>query len=102
LKPKSAFELYSNDLRNVIIVQNRKACQEGSWEPEKALAQGWQALDEGQKEEFQRRYEALKKGWDAEKEGTGNGAGESRDEDVEMGDGEEDVGADGSGFIAVN
>lgn len=97
-KPKSAFDLYCQEMRSVLIVDNRKAMQEGTWDPDRALAQGWQNMNEGQRAAFQARYENLKNG---EKE-VGNGS-RAADEDVEMGDGDEtEVEKEGGGFTAVN
>lgn len=81
------------------MIQNRKAFNEGTWELDRALAQGWRDMDEGQRAEFSRRFENLKNG---EKE-AGNGVGRTVDEDVEMGDGDETEAAEESGgFNAVN
>lgn len=80
----------------MIILRNRQAYQDGTWNPDTALAQQWRDLDDENKARYQRTYEAMK---NAEKEGAGNGA-----EDVEMGDGEEEREdeAAGGGFTAVN
>jgi non-histone protein 10 len=97
VKPKSGFDVYCNDLRDVLIVQNRKAFNEGTWNPDRALAQGWQQLDDAKKAEFQRRYENLKNG---EKDA---GNGDQGDEDIEMDDGNDtEVAEDIGGFTAVN
>lgn len=99
VKPKSGFDIYCRDLRDVLIVQNRKALNEGTWDPDRALAQGWRDLDEAQRGEFQRRYENLK---NAEKE-AGNGVSGAADEDVEMDDGNDtEVAEETGGFTAVN
>jgi len=92
-KPKSAFDLYCRDLRDVLIVANRKALNEGTWDPDQALAQGWRNMDELQRGDFQRRFENLKK--------SENG---KADEDVEMGDGgdETEAAEESTGFTAVN
>jgi non-histone protein 10 len=94
-KPKSAFDVYCRDLRDVLIVQNRKAFNEGNWDPDRALAQGWRDMDEGRRGDFQTRYEEMRK---AEKEAV------KGDEDVEMGDGgdETEVAEETGGFTAVN
>ena len=99
VKPKSGFDIYCADMRDVLVVQNRKALNEGTWNPDHALAQGWQALDAAKQEEFHRRYENLKK---AEKE-VGNGVVGHADEDVDMDDGNDtEVAEEVGGFTAVN
>lgn len=93
----------------MITVQNRKGIADGTFDITRALATGWQEMEEAQRSDFQRRFEAIKKGWQVEKEFAaghstarhGSLDGE-KDEDTEMGDGEENGGANRSGFIPIN
>ena len=89
--PKSAFEMYCRDMRHVLTDWNRKAFNEGIWDPDQALAQGWQNMGEGERADIQRSFESLKSVGRVE-------------EDVEMGDpGDDTEGAEeGGGFTAVN
>lgn len=95
VKPKSAFEIYCNETRDSLIDYNRHT--EG-FDLERALAQGWQTLDEAKKGELQRRFELLKTG-----ENAGNGVGHA-DEDVEMDERgtETEVAEETGGFTAIN
>lgn len=114
-RPKNAFDVYCSDLRSVITVKNRKAIADGSFDVERALAVGWQDMDEEQRGDFQRRFEEMKKASELEKggeasRGAAGYAGESKhaaeaDEDVEMGEDGDDgspPGGDAGGFTAVN
>jgi non-histone protein 10 len=113
-RPKSAFDLYCNDMRSVITVSNRKAIADGTFDVERALATGWRDLEEPKREEFSRRFDELKREWEAEKAGgtdtiKGNDDDTETktvegDEDVEMGeDGDADeANGEGAGFTAVN
>ncbi|RDL34324.1 putative HMG box-containing protein C10F6.08c [Venustampulla echinocandica] len=122
-KPKSAFDLYCQDLRSVVAVTNRKGLADGSYDIEEGLARGWRDMNEEQKNEFQSRFDKMKKGAGAEKDTvtaptapkqavtdgesrTDNAAGTTNDadEDVEMGeDGDEPPAAPAEGgFTAVN
>jgi non-histone protein 10 len=100
-------------MRPVLTVENRKAIADGSFDVEKALAVGWQDIDEDQRLTFQRRFEELKKAAEPEKASEASRAaagadGESKateeaDEDVEMGDdGDSPPAGDAGGFTAVN
>jgi non-histone protein 10 len=112
-RPRNAFEVYCSDMRPVLTVENRKAIADGSFDVEKALAVGWQDIDEDQRLTFQRRFEESKKAAEPEKasEASRTAAGADReskpteeaDEDVEMGDdGDSPPAGDAGGFTAVN
>lgn len=100
-------------MRPALARENRKAIADGSFDVEKALAVGWQDIDDEQRAEFQKKFEESKKPAEPEKgaeasqpaadvEGESKPA-EEADEDVEMGDGESATGGDvGGGFTAVN
>ena len=93
-KPRNAFDIYCRDLRDILILQNREAFNEGTWHPDQALAFGWRNMDDAQRASFQIRYEHVK---NAEREG-------KPDDDVEMVDGGDETGAavETGGFTAVN
>lgn len=109
---RNAFEVYCSDMRPILTVDNRKAIADGSFDVEKALAVGWQDIDEDQRAAFQRRYEESKKLAEPEKgsEASKTAAGidgeskpaEEGDEDVEMADDGESAAGDAGGFTAVN
>jgi non-histone protein 10 len=119
-RPKNAFDLYCIELSSILSVKNRKGLADGTYDLEQELAKGWQSLDAPQKEDFQARFEKMKKEWDAEKETGGArrtdverstptpapAPRQTEDEDVEMteGAGSPSVasGADTGGFTAVN
>lgn len=98
VKPlKNAFDLYCRETRDVLIKQNQQAFLEGTFQPDRALAQGWRDMDEAHRGDFSARFEHLKK---LEKE-AGNGVG--GDEDVEMEDDDATITAsEAGGFTAVN
>ncbi|KAH8672059.1 putative HMG box-containing protein C10F6.08c [Tricladium varicosporioides] len=120
-KPKSAFDIYCNDMRSILAVQNRKAIADGTFDMDAALARTWQNLADEQRDEFVQRFEQEKK-QPGEKEPSVQAAvprqavfdGESRggstvatadDEDVEMtsdGEGKTQPPAAAGGFTAVN
>lgn len=117
-KVKSGFELYVSDMRPSMEKNNKSAIADGTLNVEQSLARAWQDLPELEKQEYQTRFESIKKNnATAEKEGSTASAvpkqavfdGESRggstvatgdDEDVEMG--EEGETATEGGFTAVN
>lgn len=99
-------------MRPVLTAENRKATADGPFDVEKALAVGWQDLDEDQRAPFQQRFEESKKPAETEKgsgtskavagiDGEGKPTGEA-DEDVEMADDGESTAGDAGGFTAVN
>lgn len=84
-----------------------KSKEDPTYDVDSALARGWSSLDGDKKDEYNRKFEQLKRSADVEKD---NGASTSRPvafdeagEDIEMG---EDVatpgGAEAGGFTAVN
>jgi len=76
-KPKSAFEVFSNEVREQMY-------REGVPEPERLLAQQWQAMGHAQKEEYERKLDGIRK----------EGSDDLVVEDVEMGDGDDGAGDD--------
>ncbi|TAQ88355.1 hypothetical protein B7494_g3305 [Chlorociboria aeruginascens] len=114
-KPRNAFDLYCNDTRSVMMVQNRQAMAEGTFDIERALAIGWRDLAPEAAEEFHRRFELEKRKWESVEKEVGIGGGGARqsifdgegngangDEDIEMKDEVEVGGGGGGGFTAVN
>ncbi|RDW59651.1 hypothetical protein BP6252_12738 [Coleophoma cylindrospora] len=106
-RPRSAFEVYSEEMRSVLAVQHRKAIAEGTFDLERSLAVSWRELNDEAREKYQKKYEDAKKAAEADKDAASGRASEQKreDEDVEMGDETEaeasaDVSA--SGFTAVN
>ncbi|CAG8955484.1 hypothetical protein HYFRA_00010351 [Hymenoscyphus fraxineus] len=120
-KPKSAFDIYCNETRSVILASNAEAVAQGDFDIDQKLAVGWQKLEEERKAEFQKRFEQIKKGANSEKtpvvapkqaafDGDSLPAStaptvDDPDEDVEMGDDKTEPPAPvegGGGFTAVN
>lgn len=112
-RPKNAFDLYCTEKRGVVIA-------DGTIDVERALAGGWQSLSSQEKDEWQHRYEELKKNASSEEtlpaqvnvdtdRGTPTPVPASsrplEDEDVEMSEAHSPTGeadAAGAGFTAVN
>jgi len=115
---KNGLDLFYSEMRSTMQQTHRKAIADGTLNLEESLARAWHELPEAEKQDYQMRFEVIKKqNADAEKEGVPIPAvprqvvfdGESRggstvataeDEDVEMGD-EVEAPAEG-GFTAVN
>jgi len=113
-RPKSGFDIYCQDMRSVLMVKHRQQIKDGTYDVDKALAEGWQHIGSDKQEEFYKRFDKEKKKAEAErelaKETAASGADadtpmkdEGEDEDVQMPDEvEEAEGEADSGFTAVN
>jgi hypothetical protein len=90
----------------VIIRNNRQAIAEGQIDVDRELALKWQHLDERKKEEYQQRFEVIKRdGGGGSRQSVPLGYREGSrnrdpDEDIEMGE-DSPLGGEG-GFTAVN
>jgi len=120
-RPKNAFEIYCVEKRPILYSQNYPSIQDGAFNVERALSEGWR--NEPDKTSYEVKFLALKHSQEVNGDRSAgptardlasmgelqNGPPPSRiDEDVEMADdGEEETshsGADAgaSGFTAVN
>ena len=105
-KVKSGFDLWCSEEAPVITRNNRQAIAEGQIDVDRELALKWQHLDERKKDEYQQRFEVIKRdGGGGSRQSVPLGYREGSrnrdpDEDIEMGE-DSPLGGEG-GFTAVN